>query len=167
MQPKRDPLIILFVVTLSIMLVALLPFLLITLTSNNKKEVEVARQKPVVSLNSPDPVSRIQESDQALAQANVRQAGSIVEFCITKELGLDKKPEVVYSNGASGCANVSYLTGTGHYAKVIPGGVALIPSLTKDAVCVRSLGGTVTYWYSSSVGKVQTTSPAGCSEQTS
>lgn len=168
MQPKKDPLVIILVVIVSIFLVALLPFLLIFLTGNNNKEVENSKQaSKSISVTQTLPVSRIQEADQSKAQADVRQAGSIVEACVTKELGLNKSSEDIYSTGSTGCANVSYLTGIGNYARTFPTSVVLTTTVAKDAVCVHSLGGVTTYWYSTSVGTIQSTAPSGCKEQNS
>lgn len=167
MQPRKDPLVVIFIVIVSLLLVSLLPFLLIFLTGNNSKEVAAAKQKPSSLVDQTAPVSRIQESNQAKAQAAVRQAASIVEGCVTKELGLKKSSGDIYSTGATGCANVGYLTGAGGFARGFPTTILLSVSVAKDAVCIHSLGGITTYWYSTSVGSIQTTPPSGCSEQTS
>lgn len=101
-----------------------------------------------------NPAARINESNQAKAQADVRQAGSIAEACLTKELG--------QNNAAAypSCATTGYLTGSGSYSRNFPAGVTI--SNGANIICVWEAVGTTSYWYSTNLGTTSSTKPTGC-----
>lgn len=113
-----------------------------------------------------NPAQRISETNEAKAQADVRQGATIVETCVTKELS--KNPPTaaatIYSTGAGGCANTAYLTGAAGYARNWPTSVAFVVPVSADRVCLRSpASGTALAWWSTTTGVLAAAEPVGCS----
>jgi type IV pilus assembly protein PilA len=109
-----------------------------------------------------NPAQRINEANTSKVQADVRQAASIVETCITKELGLGSTNAQIYSTAVSGCGLTSYLTGASAYARIIPTGILFSGNSSTPVLCVYEGAGTQSYWYSTVDGKVSTPKPVSC-----
>ena len=103
-----------------------------------------------------NPAARINEANESKAQADVRQAGSIAEACVTKELGLSNP--VVYKS----CSVTTFLTGAGSYARNFPTNVTLTSGTAGSQVCVWEATGNASYWYSTSLGQTSNGKPTNC-----
>ena len=107
-------------------------------------------------------VSTTTTENDLITKADVNQAASIIEACLTKELSLKQPEAQIYSTTGKGCGNTSYLVGEGHYARAIPARVKIGANSKETLVCVMSQNGASIFWYSSDEGQVTSQKPANC-----
>ena len=109
-----------------------------------------------------NPAERIRDANLKSAQSAVNQAAKVVETCITDQLGKGATAANVYSTGASGCANATFLTGANQYSRNWPSNVAFPAPVAGVTICIASPASTpYLAWYSTTGGQVTTTIPAG------
>lgn len=111
-----------------------------------------------------NPAQRITDANLKAAQATVRQGANAIEACVTDQLGKGTAAATIYSTGAAGCGQPTFLTGANQYTRNWPN-TLISPALVAvgTAICIASPN-TAPYlaWYSTTTGQVTTTIPGSC-----
>ena len=102
-----------------------------------------------------NPAARINETNGAKAQADTRQAASVIEACLTKQLG-SSAAATAYTD----CATTSLLQNNSFARAAFP--TTTVASNAGSQVCITSTVGSQNYYYSTSTGQTSNGKASGC-----